>query len=272
MRMIWLQRDIIGRAPVETMAVYRWALMERRQVQWFEPSQLLTGKLALSPLNPVIGSVECVSEALRQLGAVVPEPDYYPDCLRKHLRRAVQRTTVDQARRRLQEGQALFVKSHAWKRFTGQVLGHADIGPLDSLSDTDEVWISEPVRFVSEYRAYILHGQVRGVCQYGEAEDLVLSDRTSMLIAEAAADLMESMPRAAHIVDWGLLADGRLALVEVGDAWAVGLYPGISAGDYAVCLIARWQEMVSQRSANNELTAVLRGRHPVSSLTIQELP
>jgi hypothetical protein len=243
--MIWLQRDGLdgGRASKEAMAVYRWALLERVPVRWFEPHQLFSVELPLSPSEPVIGSVECVSAALAQLGAAVPEPDYYPACLQHHLHRQVARTTAGDVRARLLAGETLFAKSHAWKRLTGCVLCPSDVDSLSALPADEPLWVSEPVEFLAEFRAYALGDRVLGVCQYGEGEDVVLTPEQRALIDAALAHLVQACPRAAYVVDWGLLADGRLALVEVGDAWAVGLYAGLAAQAYAECLLARWREM-----------------------------
>lgn len=244
--MIWLQRDDLagGRASKEAMMVYRWALLEQEQIRWFTPAEMLDGHLPLSPADPVIGSVECVSAALRQLGVPVPEPDYYPECLKPYLHRWVERQTVGELRRRLLDGQTVFAKSHVWKRLTGQVFSPSDLDQLSSLSDTDPVWLSEPVVFEAEYRAYIVGDQVRAICQYGEAEDRMLTVDQVRTISEATARLVEATPRAARVVDWGLLPGGRVALVEVGDAWAIGCYPGVLPWDYAECLLTRWHEMV----------------------------
>jgi len=243
--MIWLQRDSSAgaRASKEAMAIYRWALLERVPVRWFEPQQLLNGELPLSPSEPVIGSVECVSAALTQLGAAVPEPDYYPACLQHQLHRRVARTTASEVRARLLAGEALFAKSHAWKRLTGCVLRPSDVDSLSTLPADEPLWVSEPVEFQAEFRAYALGNRVLGVCQYGEGEDVALTPEQSAEVEAGLQVLVQACPRAAYVIDWGLLTDGRLALVEVGDAWAVGLYAGLTAEAYAECLLARWREM-----------------------------
>jgi len=247
--MLLLQRDQTGKgASRESMTMYRWALMRAEPVRWFTPEEMLLGLVDVKTEDLVVGSVECLTVALRQLGAHVPEPDYYPESLRPHLHREVCKRTVREVRQRLVDGETLFVKSHAWKRLTGCVLSPSDTDKLDELYQGEQLWVSEPVKFVAEWRMYALGGIVQGVSQYGEVEDIKPGPRELDLMTDGLARLRQEQPRCAYVLDWGLLSDGTLALVEVGDAWAVGCYAGIPAHRYAECLQARWREIVQART------------------------
>lgn len=248
--MLLLQRDMreSHTASRETMAAYRWAVLRGVRTQWFEATQMLNGELALSPSDLVVGSVQCVSAAMQQLGVEVPEPDYYPESLRRYLHRKVAKTTVADVRSRLAAGETLFVKSHAWKLLTGCVLTPSERDKLNGLRETEALWVSEPVTFVAEYRLYVLHDQVRAVCQYGESEDTALDVPQYEQLTDGVSCLNQTHPRAAYVIDWGMLPDGRMALVEAGDAWSIGCYPGIPADTYTACLWARWRELMSTRS------------------------
>jgi hypothetical protein len=50
---------------------------------------------------------------------------------------------------------------------------------------------------------------------------------------------------AGDAVDLGVLTDGRSALVEVNDGFAVGRY-GLEPGAYAEMLLTRWRQLVLQ--------------------------
>ena len=47
-------------------------------------------------------------------------------------------------------------------------------------------------------------------------------------------------------IDLGILSTGEVALIEMNDAFSLGLYKGCSEDFYAKCLIARWNELKNE--------------------------
>ena len=204
----------------------------------------------------VVGTVEFAREAMRLGGFAEPENLSYPAELTGFLCRHVMSARA---------GQVLgnwFVKPQATKAFTG-FLFDTMVGP-DSLSEDVRpeydafmalpadapVWISEPVRFVSEWRFYVRDRQIIGRGRYDSdgADDA----------PEPDSEVVESGIRAfgakhPYAIDFGVLADGQTALVEVNDAWAIGLYGhAMSQRDYVNFLWARWEGISAPCAVNAE--------------------
>lgn len=142
-----------------------------------------------------------------------------------------------------------FIKpANGWKFFDGQLISTAeDLEPITQLNKEDcAVWVCSPVTFVAEYRVYPLDGEILGVCPYAGPESLE-SEREPRVDRTVVESGVASLPdrSSALVLDYGVLDDGRTALVEVNDAWAIGYYPGIARQDYLNLLIARWTEMMS---------------------------
>lgn len=193
----------------------------------------------------VAGSVEFAREAMRQGG--FPEPDNlsYPAVLTDFLCRHVNSVRA---------GQVLghwFVKPQKTKAFTGflfDTMADPDSLSPDVRPDYDAfmalpadapVWISEPVSFVSEWRFYVRDQKIIGRGRYDPdgAEDASEPDLSVVMAAVQAFN-----PGHPYAIDFGVIEGGETALVEVNDAWAIGLYGGaMPQRDYVNFLWARWE-------------------------------
>lgn len=216
-----------------------------------------------------VGSVAFVQRALDLLG-LCPRPavSTYPEVLRVHLHRDVVLVRKDQA---LHQKGPFFVKPDAVKAFTGFVCQDAaQLGSAPGISDEQPhlksyfqeqeaalqamppdalVWLSEPVRWLREFRCYVHSGEVLGVACYQEAPDLDPSQRLELDWAPVQAMVQAYAPQApvAYALDVGVLETGQTALVEVNDAWALGLYDGVLSRElYFEMLQARWSQIFSQ--------------------------
>lgn len=201
-----------------------------------------------------IGSVEFVREAMRVGEILEPPNDTYPKELRPLLRREV---------RKQRAGSVLgtwFVKPMSTKTFSGFVFDTMqDPGALPeydreqydifvTLHPNDEVWISEPVRFLSEWRYYVLSGELVGEARYDpDGTDDAPKPDVSIVI-DAISKLREARQMALTCaMDFGVIESGETALVEVNDAWALGLYgSAVPAKTYLRMLVNRWNQICQQ--------------------------
>jgi hypothetical protein len=135
----------------------------------------------------------------------------------------------------------LFVKpAGRVKAFTGFVAYDSSDFRLTGVSRNQDVWVSKPVVFVSEWRAYVIAGALFHLSHY-EGDAAVSVD---MVVIEKALERFGSARApAAYAIDFGVLADGQTALVEANDGFSIGAYPGVDPGLYTQMLAARWKEM-----------------------------
>jgi hypothetical protein len=186
----------------------------------------------------VVGGVGSVRHRLHELGCAVPSIDY-PESLQSFLGRKVGRTTINAVSDH-PESWPVFVKPVEEKRFTGRLVKSAhDLIGCGTCGENPEVFCSEPVSFVAEWRCFVLRGQILDVRRYRGAWDQPLDPA----IVRSAIHAYDDAPQG-YAADFGLAEDGRTLLVEVNDGYALGSY-GLEPHAYAHLLAARWYELVS---------------------------
>lgn len=177
-----------------------------------------------------IGSVEWTREYAVWFGVALPETGTYPKALRPWLLRSVRRGVLADAL------PSEFVKPVRCKAFTGAICRDLQ----ETADPAEPVWISEPVTWAAEWRVYVKNGTVAGWAQYGEGDD----DEPDMPVVKAM--LAAYSGPAGWALDVGRLDDGRMALVEANDGWALGYYRGCPRMAYLETIAARWVELAAK--------------------------
>lgn len=210
--------------PVEPMT---WKPFTRRR---FRPQ----------PGDVVAGSVKFVRAALTALGVTPPAQVPYPKALDHMLHRKVWKVAT--LGRALESQVPVFIRpAKRWKVFTGFVAETPNPAQVHGVSRREPVWCSEVVRFVSEWRFYVVRGDVRfvGFAKHG-------GDRSrrpdESLIREAIVAL--DAP-AAYAIDFGVLDTGETALIEMNDGFSVGAYDDVPASVYWDMIATRWMELAA---------------------------
>lgn len=195
----------------------------------------------VSPLpgDIVAGSIAFVRSALQSLGRQLPKPDPYPEALRPFLHRDVWLAgTVGEV---LAQERTVFIKpAKRWKLFTGFVVDTPNPPQLYNVSRREPVWASTPVKFLSEYRVYVVEGRIRfvGFSDNGGDRDFY----PDMRVVKKAVEAYTRAP-LGYAIDFGVLSTGETALIEVNDGFSVGAYDNIPAADYYDMVVHRWFEL-----------------------------
>jgi hypothetical protein len=200
-----------------------------------------------------VGSVEFIRKAFEVMGVQEPANISYPPGCEPHLHRQVQKSTAHQV---VYGSGAHFVKPLTTKAFTGFVLDRGYGSPGMSDHDLEQyhalfklprdtpVWVSEPVKWLSEWRYTVRNGSIVGRARYDQLEDKNTPEPDIAAVNACIADLNIDHP---HAVDFGVLSTGQSALVEVNDFWAIGLYEGsLIPTHYLKLLLCRWDSICKQ--------------------------
>lgn len=195
----------------------------------------------LSPEVGVAGFLCDVWNALDKMGVQRPPSLDYPEELQGFLYRDIEKAKIKDVLGRVQEG--IFCKPVKQKLFTGFVYtgSLADDTRLAPYDPEEEVWLSPVIDFLSEYRCYIMRGDVIAVCHYKGDPFLPLDKGT---VTRAVEAFLPSAP-VAYSLDFGIDDQGRTVLVEVNDAYSLGAY-GIRSWLYSSMLELRWQQMAGK--------------------------
>lgn len=199
-----------------------------------------------------VGSVEFLREAMRVAGAREPSGMSYPPALAWMMKRRWRQTVAEDV------SQGEFVKPVATKAFTGFVLPGAgeesaldahdreQLAALGALPGSAAVYACERVHWLCEWRIYVLAGKQIGRGRYDADGSDDAPEPAETQVRKAIADMVQAYgPEATFALDVGVLSDGRTALVEVNDAFAVGLYGrSLTARQYLELLWTRWKQIV----------------------------
>jgi ATP-grasp domain, R2K clade family 2 len=165
----------------------------------------------------VVGFIEDVNAALGQLEITAPSEINYPDELAGFLGRKVWKSRINYIAKH-PEAWNIFIKPAALaKKFKGRLLTSAKdlISCGDEFEDT-EIWCSEPVKFLAEWRCFVRYGEILGVKHYFGDWRVHFDPQ----IIEAAIAAYTSAP-AGYAADFGVTDKGETLLIEVNDGYSL---------------------------------------------------
>lgn len=201
------------------------------------PFRAVYGITDYNQTDPIVGTLQDTEAMMEYLGVTLPLLDY-PEELSEFLGRKVWKSTLF-AITSSTDGWHVFVKPVSdIKRFSGTVLDTSeDVVKLGGGVEDIDIWCSEKVNFISEWRLWVIDGQIIGLTPYQGRWD-VFPDTT---VLKQAVLTFASAP-AAYALDFGVTDDGRTLLVEVSDGYSLRSF-GLSPALYAKFLITRWQDL-----------------------------
>ncbi|AFY91484.1 ATP-grasp domain-containing protein [Chamaesiphon minutus] len=204
-------------------------------------------QLPLDERSLVVGDMPCIFGALQQLGIPIPLPNDYPASLHDFLHRRVWRSTLRALEFSLREGmsRSIFAKpANRCKRFTGCVFdAESDLYRVTGVSRREELLCADVVTWLSEYRVYVVNSEIRSVNWYvGDRQIAIDLDvvRSAIVALDAAGESF-----AGYAIDFGVLATGETALVEMNDGFALGAY-NIDRQNYTDLILSRWEELLAR--------------------------
>jgi len=201
-----------------------------------------------------VGSVEFCREAMKVVGIREPYINSYPNISWIPYYRIISKLPVSVVLDLVTDKK--FIKPTKVKRFNGFVYDRKipvmelddytkeQVKVLLTLPDNEEIWLSDVVDFLSEFRYYIDNGEIVGFARYDDSEeegDHLIPDLT--VVKNFASKLSKSHP---YVLDFGVLSSGETALVEYNAFYAIGLYPdAITAKKYLELLVKYWDHIRS---------------------------
>lgn len=190
-----------------------------------------------APEDLVVGAFSDVKVALERLGVALTPVDY-PDELLPFTGRKIWKSTLFTITSHPDYWHVFVKPVEDVKRFRGTILDKSeDLIKLGGGLEDIDVWCSEKVRFLSEWRIWILNGEIIGLTPYKGKWDLFPDPN----VLRQAVKAYKTAPRA-YALDFGVTDEGKTLLVEVSDAYALSSF-GLDSVLYTRILITRWQEL-----------------------------
>jgi hypothetical protein len=121
-----------------------------------------------------------------------------------------------------------------------------DVKPLEypeSLIPFYNRYAQEIVVFDQEYRVYCIGDKIVGHGRYDSNDSDDLDIVEVYQFCEQVMKAWTAKP-AAYAIDVGRIVDRGLSIVELTDAWAIGLYKPMSFEMYSKMLQVRWNQIM----------------------------
>ena len=220
-----------------------WHGFRKRRVDCtlVDAATIESGSLQLTPSTLVAGGLRTVESAMKQIGMRMPVANNLPDELSDFFGRKVSKTTLAETRThwRATNGEPCFLKPLDQNKLFPAIalFDKDDLASLDSLSDDVRVIVSEYVLFESEWRVFVVDGEILGLSHY-QGDCFTFPDSTTI---KSAVRQFKSAP-AGYGIDFGILSNGQTVLVEANDGYSLGSY-SLNSVDYSRLLEARWNEL-----------------------------
>ena len=202
----------------------------------------------------VLDYMDACESVLQRFG-VKPDMPTYPDVLRAFFGRRIWTDTIQHIAQN--EGlwsAGYFVKPIRRKAFAGRIVrGLGDLIGCAGRSGLTEVYVSEQIDILAEWRCFIRYDRILDVRPYGSRAsagyDGYLYHYDPLVLQEmlTAFQTWENRP-AAWAMDICLTRDGKTLLVECNDAYALGSY-GLPEVLYARMISARWSQLLNREDA-----------------------
>lgn len=200
-----------------------------------------------------VGSAHFVRACMHLAGIEAPRWTCYPRELARYMLQAPRRTTAAAC---LQMPRPVFVKAVTGKAFSGFVLREeAQMGAFDRLQlhsllrlapDTP-VWMAHALELISEWRYYVLYGEVLGYARYEPPAKVATASGFQPPLEEMSTMIAATPHDGGYALDVAVLAGGELTLLGVRDAWALSFVAGAPHQpeplDYLKLLWTRWAQI-----------------------------
>lgn len=193
----------------------------------------------------VVGGINTVRQVFSDLNILQPNIDNPHKHLPGYLGRKVVEMSFSDVEdySQIEGAYPFFIKPlYDHKLFTGYVVkSKHDLlqAKLRCKPDTKLI-VSECVEFISEYRCFVLGGELVGSKNY--TGDFRVSPDYNII--ESAIKSYSAQP-AAYSIDFGITADGRTLLIEMNDGFGLSAY-GLNKIIYCKMLEARWNEITKK--------------------------
>ena len=190
--------------------------------------------------TPVFAGVTIFDKVMEKLEITYKKIDTYPTVLWPYMHRSVEKGILAQVEIDWNiKPFKKFMKPVNQKVFNGAVMNTMlDWIPLINTPKNTEVYLTDPIDFLSEFRIYIQDQEIiQGKHYAGDWSKMI----DVSVVEDAIRTFKEEAP-VAYALDFGLTNDGKTALVEFNDFTSLGNY-GLDTIHYSEMIVARWFEI-----------------------------
>ena len=189
----------------------------------------------------VLDGIDQINYVFNKFGINLQNCDY-PEVLNKYLGRKVWKDTINH----INSNSNLwgnFVKPIKEKAFTGKIINSTrDLIGCGSCYENYEVYVSEPVNFINEFRGFVYYDELIDMRPYSGSYKGI-NKLNTLVIEQAMKDFVEWKDRPNSCsLDWGITDKGDTLFIEMNYPYALGCY-GLDSISY-IKLISAFNSQV----------------------------
>jgi hypothetical protein len=195
-------------------------------------------EVPVSRENIVVAGVKETYQYLAQLGIQPRRTLNVPEELMQYAGRKIEFMTLGEFKK--DSRLPIFVKPNDLnKQFdAGVVSKQSSKESFFPFPDETNVLVSEVIDVVSEYRCYVIQGELVGIKHY-RGDIRIFPD---VAVIDGCIRDFKDAP-SGYSVDVGILSDGRTILIECQDGWSIGNY-GLEDDLYTKLITRRWMDFL----------------------------
>ncbi len=201
-------------------------------------------EVPVSKNNIVIADIDATHKYLSRFGINCPKALNIPEELSSFTEREIRYMTMEEFKK--DKKLPIFIKGNNYAKEYSNIFGAGVITKEESrnsffngVPDEFPVLVSEVLDIISEYRCYIIDGELKGIKHYlGDIR--IFPD---IKIIDSAISKYKSQP-CGYSMDFGVTSDGKTVLIECNDGYSLGNY-GLEPDLYSTLLAKRWREIIS---------------------------
>ena len=200
-------------------------------------------EVPLSKTNIVVADIDATHAYIKRFGGTLPKALNIPEELMSFTDRNIRYMTMGEFKQDTEL--PIFIKGNNLAKEYSSIFQAGVITKESSrrdffngVPDDFPVLVSSYLDIVSEYRGYVIDGQLKGIKHYlGDIR--VFPD---MKVVDAAIEAYKTQPKG-YSIDFGITADGKTVLIEANDGYSLGNY-GLEPALYSSLLAKRWIEIM----------------------------
>lgn len=200
------------------------------------------GAINLQKNEMIFAGVPVMIKTFEKFGGIIPSPLEIPEELNMFCGRTIKKGTLKELYDTT--SYPIFVKpAEKGKLFDGQIVSCKEELELFQYVDEQEGWntkvfSSNVIKIVSEFRCFIIQGEVYDCRKYkGEFSSVPDFDFIQKCVAA-----YNNAP-VAYALDFGVTDKGETILIEANDGYSLGPY-GFDSYNYSRMVILRWKQLM----------------------------
>ena len=171
----------------------------------------------------VLDGIDQVNYVFSKFGITLQNCDY-PVVLKNYLGRKIWKDTINHINSN-QELWGNFVKPVKEKAFTGKVINSTkDLIGCGSCYENYEVYVSEPINFINEFRGFVYYDKLIDLRPY-KGNYRNFNKLNILVIEQALKEFVDWKDRPNSCsLDWGITDKGKTLFIEMNYPYALGCY------------------------------------------------